>query len=290
MSVMISPRDVNVSSRRLGFARALAAVVWLGVASNCPAQNLDMWGTDGGPGTPTLTSQSAFGVTLGTNALQATNPQGSFWGPSTGNLIGQGFYNQLKNATTISFDLTMIGAQINGGSGNFNGFAQSNEMAIQLFSNAGGSFPTQLNVFSQASFTAASGTDSLNQGAGWNGVDGTRTLTYSLAAFTGTDTDGMTKTIGAILAAHPDIADAKISFVEQFGSGTTTVGPGNFFFDNVQLTGPGGSTIIGNFEPLPEPSTMALAALFVPPLAAVIRRRRRPVACPDPSLANPVTP
>ena len=271
---MVSPRDVRVTFRRPSLTWALAAIVWLGAASSSYAQ-LDGWGTDGGPGSPTLVSQSAFGVTLGANALQATSPQSGFWGPSTGNLIAGGFYNQLKNAATISFDLTLIGTQMNGGNA-FSGFAQSNEMAWEMFSNPGGTFPSTLNVFSQVNFTTGLGTDSLNQNAGWNGVDGTRTITYNLSTFMGTDTDGVSKTLLAILTAHPDIADTKFSFVEQMGGGTA---PGNFFFDDVKLLDSGGTTlaVIGDFEPVPEPSSFALVALVAGPLVGVVRRRRRQI-------------
>jgi PEP-CTERM motif len=279
---MVSPNaDVKRVCHKSWCVWLLTLATWLAFVSPSPAQ-VDGWGTNGGPGTPptTYTSQSAFGVTLGTNALQATTPQGSFWGPSTGNLVAAGpqnAYSALANATQISFDLTLLSAQINGGSGAFNGFAQSNELAIQLFSAAGGTFPTQLNIFEQQNFTNAGISDSLGQNAGWNGVDGTRTIKFDLTKFTGTDTDGATKTIGAILLAHPDMQSAQIDFVEQAGNGTTTVGPANFFFDNVRLLDSGGNTlaIIGNFEPVPEPSSIALAALAIPALVGAVRRRRR---------------
>jgi hypothetical protein len=290
---MNSPRaGVKVAFRKPGVTWALVAVAWLAVASAGQAQ-VDGWGTDGGPGTPptTYTSQSAFGVTTGSNALQATTNQGGFWGPSTGNLVAAGpqnAYAALRDATRISFDLTLIGTQINGGSA-FSGFAQDNELAVQLFSNPGGTFPTTLNVFSQKSFAAANGTDTSGQNATWSGVDGTRTVTFDLTQFTGTDTDGSTKTIGAILGAHPDIQDAKIDFTEQIGGGTSTTG--NFFYDNVRLLDAGGNTLatIGNFEAVPEPSSLALAALGLPILIRAVRRQGRRTASNQTQLA-PVTP
>ena len=45
-----------------------------------------------------------------------------------------------------------------------------------------------------------------------------------------------------------------------------------FYFDNVALSGPNGSTLIGDFEAVPEPGTLALLALGLPVLA--LRRRR----------------
>ena len=291
---MNSPRaDVSMAFRQPGVSWGLAMVVWLGVASSSSAQ-VDGWGTDGGPGTPptTYTSQSAFGVTLGTNALQATTNQGGFWGPSTGNLVAAGsqnVYAALRDAKTISFDLTLIGTQINGGSA-FSGFAQGNELAVQLFSNPGGTFPSTLNVFSQKNFPAANGTDSKGHAAQWSGDDGTRTITYDLTTFTGTDTDGMTKTIGAILGAHPDMQDAKIDFTEQIGGGTSTTG--NFFYDNVRLLDSAGNTLatIGNFEPVPEPSSFALAALVVLPLVGAVRRRRKRLTSQHQPEAVPIMP
>jgi PEP-CTERM motif len=287
MSVMISPRDVRTTLRRPGTIWGLAAIVWLGIASSSQAQ-LDGWGTDGGPGSPTLVSQSTYGVTLGTNALQSTNPQNSFWGPSTGNLVTVGQTAALANATKISFDLTMIGTQMNGGAA-FSGFAQSNELAIELFSNPGGTLPSGINIFAQKNFAAGNGTDTSGQSATWSGVDGTRTITYDLTQFTDPNMTDATfgETIAQILTQHPDIQDAKISFVEQMGGGSA---PGNFFFDNVKLLDGGGNTlaIIGNFEPVPEPSSFALAALVVAPLVGVVRRRRK-AARVQPE-ATPATP
>jgi hypothetical protein len=278
---MLSPRaDADLTRHHWAFITvirwALAAAVALAVAPAARAQ-VDMWGTDGGPGTPptTYTSQSAFGVTTGTNALQATTPQGGFWGPSTGNLLNQGFLSAMQNATTISFDLTLIGTQINGGA-NFAGFAQSNEMAVQLFSNSGGSLPSGISLFVQKNFAAANGTDTSGQSATWSGVDGTRTITYDLTQFTATDpTTGSTETIGQILMNHPDIQDGKIDFVEQVGGGTAP--NANFFFDNVRLLDAGGNNLatIGDFEAVPEPSTFALAGLAVPALIGMVRRRRK---------------
>jgi hypothetical protein len=95
--------------------------------------------------------------------------------------------------------------------------------------------------------------------------------------FTGVDpSDGQTKTVAQLLTAHPDIDSAQIHFVEQFNGGA---GPGSFFWDNVRLINTGGlNQFIGNFEPIPEPGSLILVSLAVPPIVAAIRRRRRATA------------
>jgi hypothetical protein len=277
-------------SRNVGvFAWIVAGATVLSLAPSAPAQvALDGWGTDGFIAPPIiLSAETTLGITVGTQSLRSVANQGSFWGSSTGNLIagtGQGpggttlsRLAQLQQATRISFDLTLLSAQINGGSGNFSGFAQANELAFQVFSGPVPSLPTGINIFSQRNFTTGNGTDTLNQNATWSGVDGTRTITFDLTAFTGVDpTDGQTKTIAAILLAHPDIQDAKFGFVQQTGGGSP-VGPSSFFYDNVRLLGTGGVTLatIGNFEPIPEPTSLLLASLAVPPIVWRIRRRCR---------------
>jgi hypothetical protein len=264
-------RRANCRGMRRGWMWTGAAVAMLGIASPAVAQ-LDGWGSDGGPGSPTY-GNSTTGATLGVQSLMTTNPQGSFWGPSTPNLVtNPTFRTALINAKYIQYDLTLINQQLNGGS-QFSGFAQNNEMAVQLFSSAGGTFPAQYSQFVQRNFAAAAATDTSGQNGTWSGVDGTRTLKWDLTTFTTQDTDGSTKTIGQILAAHPDMQDAKIDFVEQLGGGSA---PGNFFWDRVQLLDTGNNVLatIGNFEPVPEPGSMALAALAVPPLVVAYRRRR----------------
>jgi hypothetical protein len=271
---------------------AFVGVALLALAPAGQAQvPLDGWGTDGFIAPPITLAASTIGATVGPSSLQSTANQGSFWGTSTGNLItgtGQGpggtpltRLPQLQQATRISFDLTLLSAQINGGSGNFSGFAQANEMVFQLFSGPVPTLPAGINLFTQRNFATGNGTDSLNQNATWSGEDGTRTITFDLTAFTGVDpSDGVTKPLAAILLAHPDIQDAKFGFVQQTGGGTP-VGPSNFFYDNVRLLGAGGVTLatIGNFEPIPEPTSLLLASLAIPVYAAV-RRRRRSAAVP----------
>jgi hypothetical protein len=274
---MLIRDDDSFRVRARTFAAATATLLLL--ASGGRAQ-VDGWGTDGGPGTPptSYTSQSTFGVTVGSSALQATTNQGGFWGPSTGNLMTQGFYAALRDATKVSFDLTLIGTQINGGQP-FSGFAQGNEMAVQLFSNPGGTTPSGLNAFIQRNFAAANGTDSSGHAAQWSGADGPRTITFDLTTFvynnTGNPSDPDNgKTLSQVLTSHPDLQDAKIDFTEQIGGGSSATG--NFFYDNVRLLDAGGNTLatIGNFEAVPEPGSMALAALAVPALVVAYRRRR----------------
>jgi hypothetical protein len=130
----------------------------------------------------------------------------------------------------------------------------------------------------QHTFSTAQGdADSRNHGVQWAGDDGTRTITWNLANFTTTDpTDSATKTLSQLLTDHPDMQGAAFYFVQQVGNGTATVGPSRFFWDNVRLVDAGNNTlaVIGNFEPVPEPGSMALAALAVGPLVVAYRRRR----------------
>lgn len=251
-------------------ATALFGLAFLGMVStshaaaiigNFETAGLDAWGTDGGPGSPVLSQSTTFGVTLGTGALRSANPQGAFWGPATGNLITQGYLADLQTANQLTLDMTLISSEINGGTGSFNGFAQSNELAFILFSNAGGTLPSGVNAFIQRSFGSGGATDSLGQNGGWNGVDGTRAITWNLDNFTLTDpTDSVVKSVAQFLVAHPDTQSVKFAFTQQTGGGSTTVGPANFYFDNVRL--------------VPEPMSVLLVALALPALAYAVRRRK----------------
>jgi len=225
---------------------------------------LDAWGTDGGPGTPALSQGAPIGVTHGTGSLRSDNPQGSFWGPATGNLITS-HRSDLQNATTLSLDLTLINAELNGGAPGFNGYAQSNELTVTLFSPNEGPGGGALNLFIQKQFSGLAGagvSDSLGQAAGWNGVDGTRTIVWDLTKFTANDPNGGGfKSVAQFLAQYPGITDSKIAFVEQTGNGTATVGPTRFYFDNVFL------------NVIPEPGSLALIGLVAPMLASGRRQR-----------------
>lgn len=196
---------------------------------------LDGWGTDGGPGTPTL-AQSTIGVTSGSHSLASSYAgDGGFWGPTTGNLIGEGFGSAISNATTLSYDLTLNSSNLNGGSGTFAGYAQANELALLAYGSNGA-----INLFIQRNWVAAGLSDSSSNSSTWSGVDGTRHIVWDLTKFTVTDPiSGATNMSWAqIIATYPGIVDAKICFVEQTGDGTNTpVGGPTFFFDNVQFSG-----------------------------------------------------
>ena len=184
--------------RNIAVCLAASAMIGLGnhasaqtVIGNFETVGLDGWGTNGGPGNPAL-GQGTVGVTLGNFSLDSTIAQGSYWGPSTGNLANATDISAMENSTQLSYDMTLSALYINGGS--FSGYAQSNAMAIQLYSptaNAGG----VLNLWIQESFGAGD-TDSLGQNATWSGVDGTRHITWNLNNFTATDPNtSTTKTL-----------------------------------------------------------------------------------------------
>lgn len=196
--------------------------------------------------------------TLGDSVLKVTVNSGGFWGPISENLISTpNLRNAFIHATSISYDLTIIGSELSG-TDTFNGFAQSNEMTIN--SNVNG-------TFSQHAFDATAGdSDSLGLNAGWNGMDGTRTLTYNLANFTVTDpTSKVKETYQQYVAAHPELTDVRFWFVSQFGNGNAAA-TGNFYFDNVLLNG------VSN---IPEPASIGMLSLG---LSALAIRRRNPNA------------
>src|SRR4051794_9324618 len=57
----------------------------------------------------------ATGATLGTKALDLTNPQGSFWGIKSPSLASGANRAALQSAATYSADVTMTGAGLSGG-------------------------------------------------------------------------------------------------------------------------------------------------------------------------------
>lgn len=247
---------VGISSLVLCLSASSFASVVIGNFEN---GSLDGWqAPPGQSGNPTLSSVPGSTTTppsntLGDSVLQVNIGSGAFWGANSVNLVSTpDLRTAFIGASSISFDLTLIGSQLAGG-GNFSGFAQSNEMTIN--SNLGG-------TFSQHSFSTAKGdSDSLNQNAGWSGMDGTRTLTYNLANFTVTDpTSKATETYQQYVAAHPELTDVRFWFVTQFGGGNAAP-TGNFYFDNVVLNG----------VSVPEPGSFAVLALAIP--AMLLRRR-----------------
>jgi hypothetical protein len=226
------------------------------VIGNFETPALDNWDTDGTYGTPPTLSQSAIGVTLGSYSLASKNAQGSYWGPATGNLITEGLIGSLETASTLSYSLTLDSVWLNGGSGSFNGYAQNNAMAINLY---GGTVPTSYN-FQEAFSTGSGDTDSSGQNATWNGVDGTRTISWNLSSFT---VGGLT--VAQVIAANGGVSafsSAYVTFVQQTGGASAPVGGATFYFDNVLLT-----------QPVPEPTTIALTGLGIAGLLGIRRKR-----------------
>lgn len=256
---------LNSSGRVLaiGLALGIAGLVSQSfgdvVIGNFENGSLDGWqAPPNQSGNPTLTAVPGSTTTppsntLGTGVLQVNIGSGAFWGANSVNLVSTPeLRNAFINATSVSYDLTILGNQLNGGaSTGFNGFAQSNEMAINA---------NMANTFSQRSFSTGSGdSDSLGLGAQWSGTDGTRTITYNLSKFTVTDpTSGNPETYQQFVAAHPEVTDVRFWFVTQFGAGNAGA-TGNFYIDNVRLTG------------VPEPASTSLLGLSV--LGLLMRRR-----------------
>jgi hypothetical protein len=257
----------------LHLGAALCLCVTLGVASRGLADvvvgdfengSLDGWQAPPGQGgNPTLTAVPGSTTTppsntLGDGVLQVNIGSGAFWGANSVNLVGTPeLRNAFINATAVSFDLTILANQLNGGAaGGFSGFAQSNEMAINA---------NMANTFAQHSFSTGAGdSDSLGHSAQWAGTDGTRTLTYKLSNFTLADpTSGATETYQQFVTAHPEVTDVRFWFVTQFGGGNAG-STGNFYFDNVRLTG----------VSVPEPASLGVIGLSA---CGLLFRRRNGV-------------
>ncbi len=261
-------QTTKIQKRLLGAALVAGLAVGLTTTSSAVVignfeTGVDGWGTDGGPGGAlTYAQTSTMGVTLGSSALEFTVPQGGFWGASSGNLIGEGWRPFLQTATQISYDITLDNASLNGAPGGtpaFNGFAQDNEMYIQIYGNSGG-----INQFIQESWATAGVSDSSGQSAQWAGVDGSRHMVWDLTKFTYTDgIFGVIDVAQALQFYGAQITDVKFGPTAQVGNGTATVGNAVMYIDNVALNG------------VPEPSTIAMllagGALLV---GSTIRRSR----------------
>ena len=261
-------RSVQKLSRQLGAAMVMSVVLCLAgaaigevVIGDFENGSLDGWqAAPGQTDNPTLSSVLGSTTTppsntRGDSVLKVTVNSGGFWGPISGNLVATpGLRNAFIHATSISYDLTLIGSELSGGDP-FNGFAQSNEMTIN--SNVNG-------TFSQHAFTASAGdTDSLGLGAQWSGMDGTRTLTYNLANFTVIDpTTKAMESYQQYVANHPELTDVRFWFVTQFGNGNAAP-TGTFYFDNVVLNG----------VSIPEPASIGMLGLSASLL--LVRRRTR---------------
>jgi hypothetical protein len=268
-------QTLKIQKRLLG--AALAAGLAIGLTSTASAQvignfetaALDGWGSDGGPGSPAYAQTSAYGVTLGSSALASTIAQGGYWGPSTGNLYAEGYGNALFASTTLQYDITFDNRSLAGdpgGSVYYDQWAQDNDMSISLYGGSG-----LLNLFLQANNMSGGPlyTDSSGHGGQWAGVDGTRTMTWNLNGFTTTDPNGIfggtltAMQIAQDYASIGKLSDVKFNFVEQMGVSATQVGPGTFYFDNVQLNG------------VPEPATIAMLLAGGAMLVGVTVRRSR---------------
>jgi len=259
-------RSIQNFGRLLGAAMVMGLVLCLTgtglgevVIGDFENGSLDGWQPAPGQ-TDNATLSSVLGSTTtppsntrGDSVLKVTVNSGGFWGPISGNLVSTpDLRNAFIHATSISYDLTLIGSELSG-SATFNGFAQSNEMTIN--SNVNG-------TFSQHPFTASAGdTDSLGLGAQWGGMDDTRTLTYNLANFTVTDpTTKAMESYQQYVASHPELTDVRFWFVTQFGNGNAA-STGNFYFDNVVLNG----------VSIPEPAPIGVLGLS----ASLLLLRRR---------------
>jgi hypothetical protein len=137
-------------------------------------------------------------------------------------------------------------------------------MSISLYGGSG-----LLNLFLQQNAGAALISDSSGQAGGWNGVNGTRTMTWNLNAFTTTDPNGFfpgTLTAAQIAQDYASIgklSDIKVNFVQQEGTSSVDVGPGVFYWDNVRLNG------------VPEPTTIAMLFAGGAMLVGITVRRSR---------------
>jgi hypothetical protein len=221
--------------------------------------------TGGGITTTVIVAGSQPGSNVGdattpTHVLDVNVPQGGFWGPRSRNLVTDPNDRAALIANNrLEYDMTLNGVALSGGNPSFAGFAQSNELAITMFAPD----PGGINLFIQRNFGSGGATDSLNQNAGWNGIDGTRHITWNLSMFTADDPTTSAadiKTVAQLIADHPELTEVTIWNVAQSGN-DPNAGNADFFFDSYTLT--------------PEPGPMALMVLLMPSL---LRRARRVAA------------
>jgi hypothetical protein len=188
-----------------------------------------------------LTISNTVGVTQGHGALRVDVDNGvnAFWGIRSGNVVD----SLLGGATTLSYDMTLNNIELNGGSfgggddNSFNGYAQNNELAVVI--------NTPTDGFIQRSFSQANGNDSLNRGATWAGLDGTRKITWDLTTFTSVGG----QTLQEFITSH-NATEARFWIVTQGADTNGHVGPMRFYFDNFQLYGNAGTTTLADFEPI----------------------------------------
>jgi hypothetical protein len=199
------------------------------------------------------------GITQGTGALRVDVPQDgtTFWGLRSPNVVDLLAFG----TTNLSYELTLIGKELNGGSfagadNSFAGYAQSNEMAINL--SDGTWIQTRL---------ADVGDDDTGLAGQWSGADRTHHITWDLNQFTAPDGSALSDYI----AAH-NITGAWFVLPTQGGENGSpnangTQGPMRFYFDDFQLSSSKVDSLVGDFDPV---ATTKLVTLpFVPDTDAI---------------------
>jgi hypothetical protein len=228
-----------------------------------PAGALDGFEDFSNPPDTVLSVSFQNGVTQGSSALRVDVPQrsGAYWGIRSGNVA-----DLLRSgATQLSYDMTLIGRELNGGfagtDNSFSGWAQGNDLAIAM---NGGVGWVEFDSFAQG------GIDSRGLGAQWAGQDGPRTISWDLTQL---------RPGGQSLAEHiaaNNITEARLILVTQGSSGDVgdppvaepTQGPMRFYFDNIALAGDTvPSTVVADFD---APAITRLVKLpFVPDTDAI---------------------
>ena len=193
-------------------------------------------------------------ASVGTGALRVDTPLGGFWGFASPNIV-----DALRSgATLLSYDMTLLNKELNGGSFGpnndnfFTGFAQSNELAVTI------TVPGAGGQFIQRNFTTGGGQDSMGLGAQWSGQDGTRRITWDLNLFTSSDGKSLQQFV-----IDNNASEARFWFTTQANeTNPTTFGPTRFYFDNFELFS-NRVDVLGDFE-LFSAQRMPIALPFVP--------------------------